>query len=59
MTDEDITVTLSITLALFLIDIIMEFNTAYYLHGNLVLKKSMIAIHYLKTNFIFDLCSVK
>jgi hyperpolarization activated cyclic nucleotide-gated potassium channel 2 len=50
---------LGASLALFSLDILMEFNTAYYQHGNLIQKKSLIAIHYLKTNFFFDLITVE
>lgn len=32
---------------LFLFDTLIEFNTAYYMHGNLVTKKSKIAKHYI------------
>lgn len=40
------------------LDIIIEFFTAYYQHGNLVTKKSKIAKHYFKTYFPYDMIAV-
>lgn len=38
----------------FLIDIILNFNTAYYSKGVIISKRSKIFKHYLKTNFFWD-----
>ncbi len=43
---------------LFLFDVLIEFNTAFYMHGNLITKKSKIAKHYMKNNFLFDIIAV-
>lgn len=43
---------------LYVIDIGVEFNTAYYLHGSLIKNKKKIAIYYLHTFFFYDLIAV-
>lgn len=42
----------------FWIDIGVNFITAYYEHGNLIIKKSKIADHYMKGNLSSDLIAV-
>jgi hypothetical protein len=49
---------ISFSMTLFVADMVLEFLTAYYLHGNLVANKRKIALHYLKTYFVFDLIAV-
>jgi len=44
-----------LSLAIFLLDILMNFHTAYYLDGNLVFGSRSIALNYLKKWFCFDL----
>jgi hypothetical protein len=39
-------------------DMGLEFITAYYLHGNLVTKKSKIASNYLRNHFFWDSIAV-
>ena len=41
--------------SLFLVDIIISFNTGFYKKGYLVMKRREIIINYLKTWFIIDL----
>lgn len=48
-----------VSLILFMIDLFLEFQTAYFKHGNPVVKKSKIAYNYLKGYFIFDLIAVQ
>lgn len=40
------------------IDMVLEFFTSYYQHGNLVTKKSKIATNYLRGNFVYDVIAV-
>ena len=40
---------------LFLIDILLQFNTAYYKKGILITQRSKIIQHYLRGNFTWDL----
>lgn len=37
------------------VDVVLEFFTAYYQHGNLVANKELIARNYYKTYFYYDL----
>jgi hyperpolarization activated cyclic nucleotide-gated potassium channel 2 len=41
--------------SLFLVDIIISFNTGFYKKGYLVMKRREIIMNYLKTWFIIDL----
>ena len=43
--------------ALFFVDIIINFDTAFYLHNVLVTDRKTIAIHYLRTWFLIDFIS--
>ncbi|CAD8052808.1 unnamed protein product [Paramecium sonneborni] len=44
-----------VTLVTFSFDLCLEFHTAYYSHGNLVMDRAQIAHRYLQTRFLFDL----
>lgn len=48
----------ALTIFLFILDLFLEFQTAYFKGGNPVLKKSKIAINYLRGYFTFDLIAV-
>lgn len=41
-----------------MIDMVLQFITAYYKHGNLITDRKKVAKHYLKGYFAFDLIAV-
>lgn len=43
---------------LLVIDMGLDFITAYYKHGNLITDNKQIALHYFYGNFMFDLIAV-
>ena len=47
-----------LALFLFFVDILLNFNTAYYEKGELIKKRSMIIKNYLKTAFLRDILSL-
>lgn len=55
---EESTAVIYFSFCIFSMEMMLEFVTAYYFHGNLVTKKSKIASNYFHGNFVFDLIAV-
>ncbi|CAD8162285.1 unnamed protein product [Paramecium octaurelia] len=49
---------LTLPLYVYLIEILLNFLTGYYEHGVLVIDQKQIAMHYLKSTFMYDFLSV-
>lgn len=47
-----------VSLISFVLDMNLDFHTAYYAHGNLVLDREKIALRYLHSQFLYDLIAI-